>query len=91
MSRPAIDVDMLIEMQVYLKEIQDGIIKPETNALVNTRIYMKKNHRMAEVVKIQKRIKYLQGLTNKNINFQKFVRHYLDLKSEDRKKNEPHN
>lgn len=91
MSRPAVDVDMLVEMQSYLKEIQDNIVKPEINALVNTRIILKKNHRISEVETTQSRIKYLQGLSNMNSNFQKFLRHYLDLKSEDRKKNESHN
>lgn len=82
MSKPALDFDMLVALTEYLSELYQNILKPEANSLVEIRIALKKTKRFAELENIKKRIEYINGLKNKNHNFLRFLRHYLDLKKE---------
>lgn len=75
---------MLIELQNFIKEIREKIILPEKNALIETRIILKKHHQLSQLEIVKERITFLTGQDNKCNNFLRFFRHYLDLKKGDK-------
>jgi hypothetical protein len=76
MPVPILEYDMLLEMNVYMKDL----IKEhnnETNALVLIRRQLKKAGKIVQVDEVQKRIDVVNGYTNKAHNFVLFIKDYL--------------
>lgn len=84
MSRPALDVDMLIEMREYLMEINDKLLNPKINALVGARRILRREGELERLIKVEDKLEMLNGMRNENANFLRFIRHYLDLKKGER-------
>lgn len=79
MSRPALDIDMLIEMREYFINVRDKLLNPKINALVDARRALRREEELDRLIKVEDKLEMLNGMRNKNNNFLKFVRHYLNL------------
>jgi hypothetical protein len=84
MSRPALDVDMLVEMREYFTNVRDKLLNPKINALVEARRTLRREEELDMLIKVEDKLEMLNGMRNKNANFLRFVRHYLNLKKGDR-------
>ena len=76
MPAPMLELDMLMEMEVYMNEMIEEH-KNEINGLVLIRRQFKKGGKIKDAEQIKARINKLTGLENKARNFVLFIKDYL--------------